>query len=169
MNFLNAQQLAFILDIKKEDARAKMCAAWEKMKGIPRKTNSMKFDEVAGAKRNINKKIEDPYPQAMPISILADGLNIPTLEQMFVDIRENFLKRPSSKKWILADYPEKIIKKAEQDGKMFPVKIAIPPALKSLLPIDSQREIFNYWKGYRTADNITPRFTIDGLKEAFNG
>jgi hypothetical protein len=42
MNHLNAQQLAFILDIKKEDARAKMCNAWEKSKGIPKETITIK-------------------------------------------------------------------------------------------------------------------------------
>lgn len=169
MNFLNAQQLAFILDIKKEDARAKMCAAWEKAHGIKRDSNALGFEKVKDAKWNSKNKIEDPYPQAMPINIIAEGLNMPTLESMFLDIRENYLKRPASKRWILATYPEKVIKKAEEEGKKFPVKIAIPPALKSLLPTQAQRDIFNYWKSYKTADNITDRFIIDGLKEAFNG
>jgi len=167
MNFLNAQQLAFILDIKKEDARAKMCAAWEKIKGIPRDSNNLNFQQLHGAKRNIRKKIEDPYPQAMPINVLSEGLNLPLLESMYLDIRENFLKRPASKKWILADFPEKLIKKTEQDGRAFPVKIEIPPALKSLLPLTAHREIYNYWKQYMTSDNVTPRFTIEGSKEAF--
>ena len=96
MNFLNKNQLAFILDIKAKDARAKMCHAWAASKGIPNT-----------AIRNKKEKIEDNYPDAMPIDLLAEHLNLPTLQSSVDDIQDNYLKRPASKKWILCDFPEK--------------------------------------------------------------
>lgn len=134
MTFLNAQQLAFILDIKKEDARAKMCVAWAASKGEENK-----------AARNAKGKIEDPYPVAMPVQMLAQFLNLPTLQESVNDITDNYLNRPASKKWILCDLPEKIIKKAEAEGDPNP-KFAIPPALRSMLPKSQQEIIFKEWE-----------------------
>lgn len=37
---LTKQQLAFVLDIKAEEARAKMCVAWCKFKGIENKAKN---------------------------------------------------------------------------------------------------------------------------------
>jgi hypothetical protein len=144
MNYLNAQQLAFILDIKKEDARARMCNAWEKEKGIEK---SGYFGEyIRGAKRNKKNKIEDPYPLAMPIEILSKHLNIPELQFMVDDIERNYLARPATKKYILFDYPEKFCKKRDEEGKQRPHHIHLPPALDSLLPTDIKHQIFEIWK-----------------------
>ena len=46
MNFLNAQQLAFLLEIKKEDARIMMCNAWEKEKGISKIGHKIKGADI---------------------------------------------------------------------------------------------------------------------------
>lgn len=159
MNQLNAQQLAFILDIKKEDARAKMCNAWEKYKGITKDRDSLGFEKVHGATRSVTKKIEDDYPQAMPIEVIASGLILPTLQEMVNDIVSNYLNRPASKKYILVDYPEKFIKKCENEGKEFPVKIDIPAALKSMLPDETKLKIYGYWKDFKTYDQ-KPRFKV---------
>lgn len=129
---LNKQQLAFILDIKAEDARAKMCVAWAKSIGKPN-----------DAYRNEKEKIVDTYPVDMSIEILASGLNLPTLQESVNDIENNYLKRPASRKWILQDFPEKGIKLAAEKGKRFNFKI--PPALKSLLNEASIKEIEGYW------------------------
>lgn len=146
MNFLNSQQLAFILDIKREDARARMCNAWEKEKGIQKDTNANKFDHVHGAKWNEKNKIVDQYPQAMSIELLERGLNMPHLQAMVMDINQNYLTRSASKKYILFEYPEKVLIKARNDGKAWPVRIDLPPALKSLLPSDTVAQIHDYWR-----------------------
>lgn len=154
MKEINAQQLAFILDIKKEDARAKMVRAIEKSKGI-----ELRYDEVATARRNVKNKIEDNHPQFISISVLSEFGNLPTLQEMINDIQLNYLNRPASKKYILVDYPEKFIKKCEKEGKDFPVKIDIPPALKSMLPDETKKRIYQYWTAFKTAD-FKPRFKV---------
>lgn len=141
MTYLNSQQLAFILDITKEDARARMCNAWTKEKGI-----SKNFDQsIKGVTRNKKNKIEDGYPQAMPIDVLSRQLNLPDLQMMVDDIVNNYLTRPGTKRYILFEYPEKKVKKAELEGKKRPYKIDMPPALKSLLPRESQEIIYKRW------------------------
>ena|SRR5687767_8006585 len=157
MKTLNAQQLAFILDIKKEDARARMCNAWCKYKDIP-KTDSWKV-EVPGAERS-RKKIQDPYPLGMAIDVLAVHLNIPTLQQMVDDIQANYLTRPASRRWILREYPEKKLLSAEADGKAYPIKIDLPPALKSLLPESTIRAIYNYWISDFKTINLEPKICV---------
>lgn len=135
LTFLNSQQLAFILEIKKEDARAKMCYAWCKYKGIENE-----------ATRNTKNKIVDSYPQAMPIEVLSKELNLPMLQDSVNDICNNFLNRPGTKKWILCDFPEKEIKSRVDKGMPNPYKINIPPALKSMLPTSIQNQIMEEWR-----------------------
>jgi hypothetical protein len=142
MDFLNSQQLAFILDIKREDARAKMCNAWCKANGIE-KTGQWKVDVKAEWHKGRGKKVKDDYPLAMPVSLLAEHLNIPTLQLMVDDVVKNYLNRPASKKYILCDLPEKLVLKAKEAGKK--PKAAIPPALKSMLPSATQKTIMDEW------------------------
>jgi hypothetical protein len=150
MKFLNSQQLAFILDIKKEDARAKMCVAWSSSKGEENK-----------ADWNFKGKIVDPYPLAMPIEILSKGLNLPTLQQSVDDIENNYLIRPATLKWILCDYPEKLVLKAKEEGTK--PKLAIPPALRSMLPTATIEIIFEEWK------KRYPQFRPEEKKEEVHG
>jgi hypothetical protein len=133
MNTLTSQQLAFILDIKKEEARAQMCHAWAKHKGIK---NAAYWNE--------KNKIVDDYPKAMEIEILAEHLNLPTLQQMVNDIELNYLIRPATKKWILCDYPEKQVKSCGDAGK--PLRIGIPPALKTMLHPETIDRIKSEWE-----------------------
>lgn len=135
MKFINTQQLAFILDTTKTDARAMMCHAWSKNKGI---TNQAYHHPESG-------KIIDDYPQAMEIDMLAKELNLPMLQSSVDDITNNYLTRAASKKWILCDYPEKAIKAAEVNGKKFPIKLNIPPALKSMLNKSDIERIHTEW------------------------
>jgi hypothetical protein len=141
MKFLNAQQLAFVLDIKKEDARAKMCVAWSSDKGEENK-----------AERNAKGKLVDPYPVAMPIDMLAEKLNLPTLQQSVDDICENYLKRPASKKWILCDFPEKHLAKNKEAGQ--DKVINIPSALKSFLKKEDRELIANEWQARYAKDKL---------------
>lgn len=151
MKYLNSQQLAFILDIKKEDARAMMCNAWTRSEGMPKETA---YKNVPKAKRKKNK-IEDPFPLAMPIDILAKELNLPTLQQACDDIENNYLARNATKKFILWDFPEKAIKKFETDNKTKPYKLEIPPALRSMLPSLTQAVIYEQLRT-RFELNLTP-------------
>jgi hypothetical protein len=136
MKYLNAQQLAFILDIKKEDARIKMVNAWCRAKAI---NNTLVRDSITGK----IFKDTDSYPLGMPVDLLSEQLNLPTLQQSIDDIQANYLNRPASKKWILCDLPEKQIKKCTEDGK--PQKISIPGALKSMLPKGIKEIISREW------------------------
>lgn len=135
MNYLNKQQLAFLLDIKVEDARAKMCHAWCREQGIENK-----------AYVNKKGKIMDTYPEAMLVEMLAKHLNLPTLQDSITDIRENFLVRAATKKWILSDYPEKKIKSHNEACKPGKPSLTIPAGLKSMLPTDSVVAIISEWK-----------------------
>lgn len=135
MNFLNKSQLAFILDIKAEDARAKMCVAWCSDKVIE---NKAYWDDET-------KKLIDEYPDAMPIEILSKHLNLPTLQQSVDDIQDNYLNRPASKKWILCDYPEKEIEKGTKTGKAL-IKLNLPKVLRTLIGQPIQKEIKKEWR-----------------------
>jgi hypothetical protein len=139
MKFINAQQLAFVLDIKKHEARGKMCVAWAKHTGIQNT-----------AYHNNKGKLIDDYPLAMEIEMLSRQLNLPTLQSSVEDIVNNFLIRPASKRWILCDYPEKQIKKLEESGK--PLKLNVPSALKSLLSESDIQKIKSEWSArYKNA------------------
>jgi hypothetical protein len=136
MKFLNAQQLAFILDIKKEDARVKMVHAWCKSKAI---NNTLVRDRDTG---KIIKTTDD-YPLAMPIELLSEQLNLPTLQSSVDDIETNYLNRAATKKWILCDYPEKQVAKCAEEGKL--QRLSIPAALHSLLPKETREIIAREW------------------------
>ena len=99
MRHINAQQLAFLLQIKKQDARAKMCAAWASSKGIE---NTAYYNEEG--------KLIDDFPNAMPVDMLEAEINA-NLVMAVSDIESNYLTRAASKKWILCDFPEKQIEK----------------------------------------------------------
>lgn len=143
MKFLNAQQLAFLLDIKKEDARARMCNAWTKSHGIPKND----IGEVPVARRSKkNKKIEDPFPLAMPIELIAEHLNLPDLQTACDDIENNYLERKATRRWIMWDYPEKAILKFQKECAKMPYKLNLPPALSSMLPDETKQTILKHWE-----------------------
>lgn len=150
MKYLNKKQLAFILDIKVEDARAMMCKAWEKDNRLP-----------ARAEWNEKNKIVDNYPVAMDILMLSKALNLPTLLQSADDIEKNYLTRAASKKWILCDFPEKEIRLQKEKGKK--PTIQIPSALRSLLPqatIDQIKAIWIERYSYPDPETKLPTVTI---------
>jgi hypothetical protein len=134
MKLLNKSQLAFILDIKPEDARAMMCVAWSKAKGI--KNDAVWVGEIRA-------KVQSDFPTAMPIDMLSEHLNLPTLAQSVDDIENNYLNRPATKKWILFDCPEKQIAAMDRAEKPAPLKI--PSALRSLLSLSVIEEIKKEW------------------------
>src|SRR5688572_656886 len=140
MKFLNSQQLAFILDIKKADARLMMCNAWTRSKGIE-KGNDLRIAKTTRKKT----KIDDPYPNAMPIEMLSTELNLPNLQHVCDDIENNYLVRSATKRYILWDYPEKEIAKFEREVKPKPWRLNIPPALNSMLKESDREIILKHW------------------------
>lgn len=132
MEFLNKKQLAFILDIKPEEARGKMCVAW------------CRENQIRNEARTSRNKVIDSYPEAMPISLLAKGLNLPTLQAMVDDIVDNYLVRKTTRKYILYDLPEKKLEACFAAGRN-KKSIKIPPALKSMLPSKALEEIKEVW------------------------
>ncbi len=147
MKYLNAAQFAFVLDITKDEARAKMCVAWSKAKGI--------YNAAAWEKKDPygKEKLVDPYPPAMEIDMLSRQLNLPTLQESCDDIAYNYLNRPGSRKWILCDFPEKAIKRAADAGKTASLKI--PPALESMLPTTIKVQILDEWRARYPLVNIS--------------
>jgi hypothetical protein len=128
MNSLNAQQLAFILDIKKEDARAKLCHAWCKFHGIENK-----------AYLNDKKKIVDDYPERIPIGMISQTLCIDNLQTVVDDIILHYLTNPVTKKYILCDFPEKELATKAKN------KIKIPSVLKTFLSPEDVEFIKAQW------------------------
>jgi hypothetical protein len=153
MKTLNAQQLAFLLDIKKEDARIRMCNAWEKAHNIPRRGFAFEESLSGNVSRDAKNKIKDPYPNDMLIEMLAIGLNLPCLQQMVDDIEQNYLKRNATKKYILSDFPETELKKKAEKGSL--LTLNIPPVLLSMLPQETINIIREEW---------TKRFPIAVVK-----
>lgn len=143
MKFINKTQLAFVLDIKIEDARAKMVAAYCKSKGIE-PTETKQGPALTGAVRNVKGKIEDKYPQVMEIDMIARYGNLPDLPWACDDIENNYLRRPGSKRWILADYPEKQMTKQKAEGK--PFRLKLPPGVASMVKTSDQRLIEEEWR-----------------------
>lgn len=135
MNHLNAQQLAFILDITKQEARDKMLMAYASENNIQLKFT---YKEVDGKE----PKREESYPLAMEIEMLSRRLNLPTLQAMVDDICNKYLVRPASRKWILCDYPEKEITKVIEGTHK---KISIPATLRSFLSAEQIKEIHKQW------------------------
>lgn len=133
ITFLNKKQVAFLLEIQVEDARAKMCVAWAEDKGIINK-----------ASWNEKDKIVDDYPAAMPVEILAKSFNIPNLQKLVDDVEMNYLKRPATRKWILSDYPEKELEKMDRLG--VGKRVNIPAALRSMLPTEQVQLIKEEWR-----------------------
>lgn len=141
MRTLTYKQLAFILDIKPVEALEKIIAVHCKTKcvAIPTKCDTVTqylFDHNEDGKNIGRNKI----PDSLDVGLLAVHLNLPTLQQSVEDIKNNFLKRPSTKKWILCDYPEKELLTKERH------KVKIPPVLASMLTDDDLNTIKNEWR-----------------------
>lgn len=79
----------------------------------------------------------------MSIEILAVQLKIPNLQSMVDDVRNNYINRPATKKWILFDYPEKHIAKCDKDGKK--KRLSIPSALRSFFTNHTIEAINESW------------------------
>lgn len=120
------------MDIKAEAARAKMCCAWAKSKGL------------RNSARIIDGKVVDDYPLAMEVETLMIHLPFPELALAVHDVHENYLKRHATRKYILFDYPESIIKSKGLKGDA--PTLNIPPVLSSLINDETRKAILASWR-----------------------
>jgi hypothetical protein len=135
---IDYKQLAFILDIKPVEALEKIIYVDCKIKGTitPRTCDTVKeylFDKQK------SKSVRNKTPESLEVALLEQHLNLPTLSQAIQDIKNNYLVRPASKKWILFDYPEKELK------TKLATQVKIPSVLASLLKDEDVNFIEKEW------------------------
>lgn len=145
MNYLHYKQLAFVLDIEPIEALEKIIAIHCKIKGIQTPAVQTKITDYLHGIDKKGKKLRNSMPETMDIDTLSEHLGIPTLRTAVQDIKENYLNRPATKKWILCDYPEKLIKAAQTAGKK-ETTLTLPGALKSLLTDQVAATIATEWR-----------------------
>lgn len=136
---LNKKQLAFLLSINPEDARAKMCVAYAKYLNHP-----IKAEWVERKEGSESKKIRDDYPEFVEIDVLSRGLNLPHLQAIVDDVENNYLIRPATKKYLLFDLPEKQIREMDSAGQIKKLSI-LPVGLRSLLSDDTIKMVHKEW------------------------
>jgi hypothetical protein len=122
MKTITSKQLAYILSISHKDSMKIMLRAKRKNGEVAKETDWEFVSEVVADIEIVSKETN------------AD------IEMAVNDIRENSLKRPAFRKWILYDYVSEKLK-----GKTPPKKISLPPALKSLLPEEAVSYIRDFW------------------------
>lgn len=125
------KQLAFILDIEAIEALGKIIFAHCKDRNQdipPQKAKPYKVTDY----KNMG------LPQEIPLDVLEKHTGL-KLGSAILDISENYLKRPASKKWILCDFPERELQTKPKN------KIKIPSALASLLSKESLATIKQEW------------------------
>lgn len=142
---LNYKQLAFILDVKAIRALEHILLAFCKESGkqlpTPAETANeylFNFDEKG------KKTTRTTWPDSMEVEKLEKHLGI-SLQSAIDDIRENYLNRAATKRWILCDFPEKKIKLSQEQGKKF-CTLQIPPPLKSLISPTVAAQIGKEWE-----------------------
>jgi len=136
MNQLTKAQFAFILKDTQINARKKMIYAWCTEKGLPVPDIDPNADEKEEMKR-----IDKGYPDWINVDILSRQLNMPDLQQAVDDIRNNYMKRSTTRQWIVELPQDRMNKSGE-----IPPRIKIPETLKSLLSDEVINEIINVWK-----------------------
>lgn len=129
---IDSRQLAFVLGITKKDATIKILRAL-RLDGQNYKEIDYEFHPNISADVKIVEKHEKI-----------------DLEFAINDIRENALKRPGFRKYLLYDYPNKKI----ESHKTIPKTLSLPPALRSLLSEETLKEIKDYWIDH---------FSIEGM------
>jgi hypothetical protein len=135
---IDYKQLAFILDIKPVEALEKIIYVDCKIKGTitPRSCDTVKeylFDKQK------KKSVRNHWPESLEVSLLAEHLNLPTLQQSIDDIKNNYLVRPGTKRWILCDFPEKELKTKLKE------KVRIPAVLQTMLKPEDVDTIQTEW------------------------
>lgn len=136
---INYKQLAFILDIEPVKALEKILYTNSKVTGKNFLASCGTVKQYLFTDQG-KKKVRNNLPESYDIGLLAIHLNIPLLQQAVDDIRNNFLKRPFTKRWILCDFPEKELRTKDK------TKIKIPDTLASLIREEDIKIIHDEWK-----------------------
>lgn len=131
MKILTYKQLAFILDIEPIEAVRKIIYVHCKAKGleVPLKYNHIKDYYFK----------DSLWPMEFDVSLLSEHLNLPELQRAIDDIRENYMKKNATRKYILLDFPEKEMRLKLKD------KIRVPSVLASLLKPEDVEFIESEW------------------------
>lgn len=135
---INYKQLAFLLDIEAVHALEKIIFAYcteNEKKLPPPKAITPKSPKPYTV--SDYKKMD--YPCEIDLLILQKHTGL-QLAAVIMDIQENYLKRSTSKKWILCDFPEKQLLTKRKD------EIKIHSALESLLHPDTVATIKTQWR-----------------------
>lgn len=145
MKHINYKQLAFVLDISPIEALEKIIAIHCKLNDLAVPPHAKKVSEYLHDITVKGKKIRNKMPEVMEIETLSQHLGLPALDMAINDIRENYLARPATKKYILCDMPEKLIEKAKKEGKEI-TTLTLPPDLRSLLKPSIIEKIATEWR-----------------------
>lgn len=135
---IDYKQLAFILDIKPVEALEKIIYVNCKIKGTmtPRSCDTVKEYLFDKQKKN---SVRNHWPESLEVDLLAEHLNLPTLQQSIDDIKNNYLARPGTKRWILCDYPEKELKIKLKE------KVRIPAVPQTMLKPEDVETMQTEW------------------------
>lgn len=131
MKEITANQLALLLDIKREDAVKKVVVALERESG---------FEHYELKPATLSKYDKNP---SISISLASRYLGV-DLDSILQDIKKNYLKNPATGRWIY-DYPASKLKVDPKTGR-FPLTVSIPGTLKSLLTEEQIKEIISKWE-----------------------
>jgi len=128
---LSYKQLAFILDIEPIEAARKIIFVHCRTHGlgVPRTSHLIRDYYFKGS----------DWPMEMDVEVLSKHLNLPDLQMAIDDIREKYLTRQGTKKYILCDYPEKELKLKLKE------QVRMPSVLASLLKPSDVEFIQNEW------------------------
>jgi len=138
---INAEILAYILDIKKEDANKKIVCYKERLAGN---------DELELDPNLIGKKADKKYTdnESCDVPGLSKYLNM-DLAFAMKNIHDTFMTSPTTKGFIL-NYPSSKLKPNAKTGRM-PGKISIPKVLRQLLSQEDKELIVRLWQDkYKT-------------------
>lgn len=142
---INYKQLAFLLDIKAIRALEHILAAHCKATGLTLPAPAETANEyLFNYNEKGQKTTRSTWPDSMEVEKLEKHLGI-SLQSAIDDIRENYLNRAATKRWILCDFPENKVRLAQEAGKKN-CTLQIPPALKSLISPDVAAEIGKEWE-----------------------
>lgn len=129
MTKITPQKLAVLLDIKRNQAREKIIVCLERTKGN---------DNMA---LNSEEHDYDKDP-SVDCEVLSNYMGI-DFELILKDIKENYLKKPSTKMYIMA-YPETKLKPNKMG--VLPRSVSVPAYLKSMLKQTDIDTIVQEWQ-----------------------
>jgi hypothetical protein len=136
-SILNSKELAWLLDVKKSEAAAKIIYCHNK--AVDETGVGVKFSEEYDKKG----KLVDLICRTS-ISNLEKYGGLTYLRFAITDIQENFLTRSQTRGYIL-NYPQQKMNRKGKDGSM-PKSISIPSPLNNFLSTKTKQDIIEIWQ-----------------------